>query len=179
MAANYTAPARWFHWIVAGLLLLQIPLAWFMTWQPVGPDKLGNYALHKSVGLLIFGVMALRLAWRITHPVPPLPPTLPRWQRFGAGFTQWVLMVLLFAMPLSGWLMSSAANFPVSFFGLYTLPNLVEPDKARVPGFIRMHELQSYILLGLITLHAAAAFYHHRVKRDDILQRMLPRRTGR
>ena len=74
----YGSVARSFHWLIAILLVLQIPLAFYMLDQPLGPDKLGNYATHKSIGLLIFSVTALRLAWRLTHPAPPLPAATGR-----------------------------------------------------------------------------------------------------
>ena len=96
----YGSVARSFHWLIAILLVLQIPLAFYMVDQPLGPDKLGNYATHKSIGLLIFSVTALRLAWRLTHAAPPLPPGTPGWQRFGARLTQVLLYALMFLMPL-------------------------------------------------------------------------------
>jgi cytochrome b561 len=172
---GYGAAARAFHWTVATLLLLQIPLAWYMTGQTLGPDKLGNYALHKSVGILIFAVTAARLAWRLTHPAPPLPPGTPGWQRFAARLTQALLYFLMFAMPLTGWLNSSAANFPVSVFGWFTLPNLVAPDPERQLGFEASHRVQSYLLFAVLTAHLAGALYHRFVKRDDVVDSMLPK----
>jgi cytochrome b561 len=171
---RYDTVARIFHWAVAGLLLFQIPLAWIMTDQPLGPDKLGNYALHKSIGITLFGLTALRLAWRLTHPAPPLPAGTPGWQCWLARINQGLLYFLLFAMPLTGWIMSSAANMPVSFFGLFTLPDLVVPDEARAKSFAGIHEAQGTLLMALILLHALAALHHHLVRRDGILASMLP-----
>lgn len=173
-APAYGPVARGFHWLVATLLLVQVPLAWYMIEQPLGPAKLGNYALHKSVGVLIFGVTAARLAWRLLHPAPPLPSATPRWQRGAARLTQVVLYFLMFAMPLTGWLNSSAANFPVSVFGLFTLPDLVAPDPARQLGFEASHRVQSYLLFTLLSAHVAGALYHRFVKRDGVLDSMLP-----
>ncbi len=169
----YGAFARAFHWAVAGLLLLQIPLAFYMTDQPLGPEKLGNYATHKSIGLLIFAVTALRLAWRLTHPAPPLPG-LPAWQRRGARATQFLLYALMFLMPLTGLLRSQAANFPVSFFGWFTLPTLVGVSKEFSDGMQEAHELQGTILLILIAAHGLAAMYHHFLRKDGVLRAMLP-----
>jgi cytochrome b561 len=174
-AANtYGAVARTFHWAVAGLLLLQIPLAFYMDDQPLGPDKLGNYATHKSIGLLIFSVTALRLAWRLTHPAPGLPGGTPRWQRAVARLTQLLLYALMFLMPVTGILRSQAANFPVSFFGLFTVPAVVPVNAEFSKGMAAAHEMQGNILLALITAHALAALYHHLVRRDDVLRTMLP-----
>jgi len=174
-AANtYGAVARSFHWAIAALLLLQIPLAFFMQGQPLGPDKLANYATHKSVGLLVFTVTALRLAWRLTHPAPALPAGTPGWQRFVARLTQLLLYALMFLMPVTGLLRSQAANFPVSFFGLFTLPTVVPVNEAFSTGMSAAHEMQGNILLVLISAHAMAALYHHVVRRDGVLRSMLP-----
>lgn len=171
----YGRIARSFHWLVAFLLLLQVPLAFYMVDQPLGPDKLGNYATHKSIGLLIFSVTALRLAWRLTQPAPPLPAATPRWQRFGARFTQAMLYALMFLMPLTGLLRSQAANFPVSVFGLFTVPTLVGVNDGFSKGMAAAHEAQATILLILISAHALAALHHHFIRRDGVLRSMLPR----
>ncbi len=173
---RYGAVSRIFHWLVAGLLVFQVPLAYVMIEQPLSPAKLGNYALHKSVGLTIFTLMVLRLAWKLLTPGPPLPPALPRWQRVTARLTQGLLYVVLLLMPLTGWLNSSAANIPVSFFSLFTLPNLVAPDEALQQAFEAAHRSQSYLLFTLASLHVAAALWHHFVRRDEVLRTMLPLR---
>jgi cytochrome b561 len=170
----YGSVARSFHWLIAALLMLQIPLAFYMVDQPLGPDKLGNYATHKSIGLLIFAVTALRLAWRLTHPVPPLPAGTPGWQRFGARLTQVLLYALMFLMPLTGLLRSQAANFPVSFFGLFTVPAVVNVNEQFTKGMSAAHEMQGTILLGLISAHALASLHHHFIRRDGVLRAMLP-----
>lgn len=172
-AAGWGPMARSFHWLVALLLLAQIPLAWYMVDQPLGPAKLGNYALHKSLGMLVFAITAVRLAWRLVHPAPPLPPGTPGWQRGAARLTQGLLYFLMFAMPLTGWLNSSAANFPVSVFGLFTLPNLIDADPVRQQGFEDSHRVQSYLLFAVLTAHLAGALYHQYVKRDGVLAGML------
>jgi cytochrome b561 len=171
----YGRVARAFHWLIAALLLVQIPLAFYMTDQPLGPDKLGNYATHKSIGLLIFSATALRLAWRLTHPAPPLPAGTPGWQRFGARLTQVFLYALMLLMPLTGLLRSQAATFPVSFFGLFTLPTVTGVNQQFSDGMSEAHEMQGTILLVLISVHALASLHHHFVRRDGVLRSMLPR----
>lgn len=173
---GWGAVARAFHWGVAALLLVQVPLAWYMTDLPLGPAKLGNYALHKSLGITLFALMALRLAWRLTHPAPPLPPGTPGWQRGLARLTQGILYFVMLAMPITGWLNSSAANFPVSVFGLFTLPDLIPPDPARQLGFEQSHRVQSYLLLAAFGAHVAGALYHQFLRRDGTVRAML---TGR
>ena len=171
---TYGPLARTFHWSIAGLLLLQIPLAFYMVDQPLGPDKLGNYALHKSIGLLLFTVTALRLAWRLTHATPPLPPGMARWQRIVARSTQILLYALMFLMPLTGLLRSQAANFPVSFFRLFTIPTFVGVDETLSKSLSAAHETQGTILLVLVGAHALAALHHHFFRKDDVLRSMLP-----
>lgn len=171
---TYGLLARTFHWAIAGLLLLQIPLAFYMVDQPLGPDKLSNYATHKSLGLLLFTVTALRLAWRLTHPGPPLSSAIARWQRVVARITQFLLYALMFLMPLTGLLRSQAANFPVSFFRLFTMPTITGVNEEFSKGMSAAHELQGTILLVLISAHALAALYHHFLRKDDVLRSMLP-----
>ena len=169
----YGATARTFHWLAVGLLLLQIPLGFYMHDQPLGPDKLANYATHKSLGLLVFTLTALRLAWRLIHPAPPLPVATAGWQRFGARATQVLLYALLFVMPVTGLLRSQAANFPVSFFGFFTVPTLVAVNDGFSKNLSAAHELQGTILLVLISAHALAALHHHFFRKDDVLRSML------
>ena len=175
---TYGSLARAFHWTIAGLLLVQIPLAFFMVDQPLGPDKLGNYATHKSIGLLIFAVTVMRLAWRVTHAAPALPVGIPGWQRFVARVTQFFLYALLCLMPLTGLLRSQAANFQVNVFGLFSVPRIVGANQELSRSLAEAHELQGEILLVLIGAHALAALYHHFVRKDDVLRSMLPF-TGR
>ena len=176
-APAWNAVTRAFHWGIAALLLVQVPLAWYMTDLPLGPDKLGKYALHKSLGVLLFCLMALRLAWRLTHPAPPLPAGTPGWQRAAARLTQGLLYFAVLAMPVTGWLNSSAANFPVSVFGLFTLPDLIAPDPARQAGFEDSHRVQSYVLLAAFGAHLAGALYHQFIRRDGTVRAMLAGRA--
>jgi cytochrome b561 len=171
---TYGLLARIIHWTIAGLLLLQIPLAFYMVDLPLGPDKLSKYATHKSLGLLLFTVTALRLAWRLTHPAPALSAAIARWQRAIARITQFLLYALMFLMPLTGLLRSQAANFPVRFFGLFTMPTIVGVNEEFSKGMSAAHELQGAILLVLISAHALAALHHHFFRHDDVLRSMLP-----
>ena len=171
---RYSNPARLFHWTVAGLILFQIPLAYYMIDLPLSPDKLESYALHKSIGLTIFGLSAFRLAWRRLHPPPALPASLGNSQQRLARLTHWLLYFVVFAMPLTGWLSSSAANFPVSLFGWVTLPDLVAPDRELHEALELSHRILAYTLATAFTLHAGAALYHQFVLRDGVLGAMLP-----
>ena len=165
---------RYLHWLVAALLLVQIPLAWLMIEQRLGPDKLGNYALHKSLGILLLCVGLLRIAAALSSSRPALPGSMPLAQRVLARSTEGILFLLLVVMPMTGWLMSSAANFPVNVFGWFTLPDLVSADKNLFAALQQAHRFQSYVLMTLAGLHTAAAVRHYFVLRDNVLYAMLP-----
>ena len=175
---KYSSPARFLHWTIAGLILFQVPLAYYMIDLPLGPDKLESYALHKSVGLSIFALSAVRLAWRWISPPPPLPDTLTPVQQRVAWLTHALLYLVTFAMPLTGWLSSSAANFPVSLWGWFTLPDLVAPNRELHEALELGHRILAYILATAFTLHVAAALYHQFVLRDGGLAAMLPGLPG-
>ena len=161
------------------LVLFQVPLAYYMIDLPLSPDKLESYALHKSIGITIFGLSALRLAWRCIRPAPALPVSLAPYQRRLAWLTHATLYLVVFAMPLTGWLSSSAANFPVSVFGAFTLPNLVGPDRELHEALELAHRALAYLLATAFTLHVGAALYHQFVLRDGVLGAMLPGLSGK
>ena len=125
--ARYGSIAQTLHWAIVGLLIAQFTLAYVAKNLPLGPDKVGTLARHKSVGITILAIAILRLAWRFFDRPPPLPP-MPGWQAIAARVSHASLYGLLFAMPLIGWMMSSASNYPVSWFGVVQLPDLVSPD---------------------------------------------------
>ena len=108
---------QFFHWVVVLVLLVQIPLAWYMIDLPMSPDKFAAYAWHKSIGVTLFSVMVLRVAWSIVSRRPGLPETMPRWQAFASFAVEFMLYLLVILMPITGWIMSSAANTPVSVWG--------------------------------------------------------------
>ncbi len=171
---KYSLSARWLHWSIAGLLLVQIPLAWYMVDLPLGPDKLEKYTWHKSLGMLLFALGVIRLVRGLVGSRPPLPVDTPRYQKILARTVQVLLYLVIVIMPISGWLMSSAADVPVKLFGLLTLPPLIAPDKALVEVFEEIHEAQAFALLTLVSLHFLGALKHHFINRDNVLHTMLP-----
>ncbi len=173
---RYGSVAQSLHWLVAALLVVQFTLARIAEHLPLGPDKVGTLARHKSVGITILGLAALRLAWRWFNPPPPLPP-MPGWQARAARISHASFYAILFAMPLTGWMMSSASNYPVSWFGFVQLPDLVAPDPALKKLLHEVHETLSKILIALAGLHVLAAVKHQFVDRNGLLFRMLPWRT--
>jgi cytochrome b561 len=163
-----------FHWSIALVLLGQIPLAWYMIDLPLSPDKLGTYALHKSIGMTLFALAVGRAVWAVLAKRPALPDTMPRWQVIASKAVEGLLYIIVIVMPITGWLMSSAANFPVSVFGMFTLPDLVAPDETLFENLRRAHMMQSRLLIALAGIHILAALKHHFIDKDNVLMSMLP-----
>jgi cytochrome b561 len=171
--SRYGAVAQLFHWIIVVLIITQFVLA--RRADGLAPvAKIGVLATHKSVGITILLLAALRLTWRLFNPVPPLPAGEPRWQQRAAHASHFLLYALLFITPVLGWLMSSARNFSVSWWGLVTLPDFIEPNHQRYEVLHEVHEIMAYTLATIAVIHIAAALKHHFVDRDDVLRRMLP-----
>jgi cytochrome b561 len=172
---RYGWVAQSLHWVIAALLIVQVTLGKIAHDLPVGLDRLVMIARHKSVGITILALAAVRLAWRWFDRPPPLP-TMPRWQAVAASINHWALYALLFALPLTGWLMSSAANRPASWFGLVQLPDFIAPDEGLKEAFEETHEFLVNVLFALAALHVAAALKHQFMDRNGLLFRMLPGR---
>lgn len=173
---RYGSVAQALHWTVVLLLIGQVAMGKIAHEMPDGFDKLVLLARHKSVGITILALAALRLAWRLVDR-PPAPPPMPRWQFVASRATHWGLYALLFAMPLTGWMMSSASNYPVSWFGLVQLPDFVAPDRDLKQLMEEIHETLAKALIALALLHVAAALKHQFVSRDGLIWRMLPWRA--
>ena len=163
------------HWLVVALILAMAWIGLTMGDLPNGPDKIATYALHKSIGITILVLVLLRLGWRLYAGAPAPVPGTPSWQDKIASLTHWALYALLLAMPISGWVVNSSSGFPLQWFGLVNLPAIVGRDQELHELAENMHETLFWILITLVVLHAAAAFYHHLFQRDATLARMLPR----
>jgi cytochrome b561 len=160
------------HWLIVLLIIAQ-PLIANYADSLSGLAKIGPLSLHKSLGITILALAVVRLVWRLANPVPSLTQ-LKTWERVLAGFSHVALYGLLFAIPLSGWMMSSARNFPVSWFNLVQLPDLVRPARET---YDLMHDLHGSLFAALFVvalLHVAGALKHHFFDKTDILKRMLP-----
>jgi cytochrome b561 len=172
--ASYTGTAISLHWLVAFLILAAFPLGLTMSDLALSPLKLKLISYHKWLGVTVFLLAAARLAWRATHTPPPLPAAMPAWQRYAAHGLHHLLYVLMFAIPLSGWLMSSAKGFQTVYLGVLPLPDLIGKDKALGELLTEVHETLNFALLALVVAHVGAALKHHFIDRDDILARMMP-----
>ena len=175
-SARWGAVSQAFHWVIVWALLAQFVLASVAEELPIGLDKLATLARHKSIGITLLLLAVLRLAWRWSQRShsPALPADLKRYERLLAQLIHPGLYGLLFALPLSGWLMSSAKHYTVSWFGWVTLPDLVAPNETLFEVLKGTHELLANALLVLAALHVAAALLHHFMRKDTVLTRMLP-----
>lgn len=168
------APAKLFHWTVALLILVQIGLGFAAALWRLSPLKLELFVWHKSTGVLILVLMLARLAWRLANRSPALPPQTPAWERFAAHASHAALYVLAIALPLSGWVINSAAGVPFSVFWLVPLPPIVAPDEPVEEIAKLVHFSLLVALCLLLAVHIGAALRHHLIKRNDVLLRMLP-----
>ncbi|HXJ54656.1 MAG TPA: cytochrome b [Burkholderiales bacterium] len=173
-AESWGTPAKFFHWTVAVLILVQIALGFTAAAWRLSPMKLELFVWHKSTGVLILVLMLARLAWRLGNPSPALPANTPPWERTAAHASHALLYGLALALPLSGWVINSAAGVPFSVFWLVPLPSIVAPDE-RLEELAKLAHLSLLIALCLVlAVHIGAALRHHFIKRDSVLLRMLP-----
>ncbi|HEV8017673.1 MAG TPA: cytochrome b [Steroidobacteraceae bacterium] len=171
---RWGAVAQLLHWLIVLFIITQFTLATMFDDLPAGARKLTLLARHKSVGITILMLALVRLGWRWANPIPALPDTLKPYERRLAKFTHGLLYVLLFAVPLAGWTMSSARGFPVSWFGLFTLPDLVPKNKGLYEVLVDTHAYLAWTLGVVAIIHLLAALKHHFVLKDDVFRRMLP-----
>lgn len=168
---HYGVVAILLHWIIAIIIIGLLAFGLYMVALPIGLEKLKLYGWHKEYGILILFLVILRLWWRYINITPIL--TLPLLEKIAARSVHWAFYIFMFAMPITGWLITSAAGLPVSFFGLFVLPNIAPADPDLMKLFQEIHEWLGYALIALIILHATAALKHHFINKDDILRRML------
>ena len=174
-AAGYDALAKTFHWLVVLLLAAQYTIGWLMPHVGRNTKPEGLIALHLWVGALLVLILIARLAYRLFRHVPLVTQDMPRWQVVVARLTHWLLYITLAVLLALGWANASARGWSVTLFGIVPLPPL---SPAGAPAGMAAGDIHSdfgWILLALIGLHLLAAIYHYLVRRDQILQRMLPR----
>ena len=173
-ADSWGAPAKWFHWVMAALILAQIALGVMAANWRVSPAKLELFFWHKSTGMLILALVALRLLWRLANPVPELPAGMAAWERAAARLSNLLLYALMIALPVTGWIVNSASNVPFRIFWLIPLPAIVAPDEPTADLVALVHGGLAVLLALVLSAHIGAALRHHFVKRDTVLERMLP-----
>lgn len=174
MNHRYTTTAITLHWLVAIGLAGTFALGFYMADLSLSPTKLKLYSYHKWAGITLLLLVVARLAWRAGHKPPPLPAGMSSVQQWAAHAGHIALYVLMLAIPLTGWLMSSAQGFTVVWFGVVPLPDLVARNKELGIVLAQAHMVLNYCLLAVVCIHIAAAFKHHFIDRDGLLARMVP-----
>jgi cytochrome b561 len=171
-ANRFGIVAIFLHWVLALIIIGMLILGLYMTDQPVSLWKLKLYGWHKEWGMLVLMLVVFRIIWRISNRNPSLA-SLSVFERFAARAMHYAFYFFMITIPLSGWLITSAANLPVSFFGWFVIPDIIQPDEDKMKLFEVIHEWLSYGLIAAICLHVLAALKHHFINKDDILRRML------
>ncbi len=159
---------------MALLILGNMGLGYYAHGLPLSPDKLKLFLWHKSLGITVLALAVIRLVWAVFQRRPEWPSSMARWQQIGARISHVALYLLMFAVPTSGWLLNSAANVPLRYFGWFTLPNLIGGDEAKKALFSSIHEYLFWALLALVVLHLLAALKHQFIDKDGMLRKMLP-----
>ena len=177
-AARYTLTAIALHWVLALAILGAFGVGVYLEDLPFSPAKLKLINWHKWAGVTILALSVLRLVWRLTHRPPALPKAIesamPGWQRMAHHGTHHLMYLLFFAVPLLGWAHSSAKGFPIVWFGVLPLPDLVAPNPELAELIKPLHAIGAWALIGLVALHVGAALKHHFIDRDGLLTRMRP-----
>ena len=170
---HYGTTAKLFHWTIVALLLVQYPIGWLMPDIHRGMQPGAGMTFHVSTGLVIFSLIVLRFAWRLTHPVAP-ESSLPAWQRLSSEVVHWMLYVMVLLTTLSGWLFASFRGWSISFFYLVPFPMLASDNAAAGKLIDGLHQVAEWTLLGLIAIHISAALIHLFYYRNRVMNRMLP-----
>ena len=168
---RYTRTAVSLHWLIAALIIATIPLGWYVASLRISPLKLQLVSYHKWIGVTVFLLALARLGWRMANRPPAALPAAA-WQQRTADVVHWSLYGLMFVLPLSGWLFSSATGVPTVYFGVWQLPDLVARDRALASGLHLVHQVFGWLLMGLLLLHVAAVLKHHLVDQDGLMKRM-------
>jgi len=174
VATHYTRTAKGLHWLMTILFFGLLALGFYMHDLPLSPEKLQLYSWHKWAGVTAFLLVWFRLFWRIAHRPPALPATMSTLMQRAAHAGHFLLYGLMIAIPLSGWLMSSAKGFQTVWFGVLPIPDLLSKNKETGDLLQSVHMSLNLLFVAVIAGHIGAALKHHFIDKDDILTRMLP-----
>jgi len=179
---RFTTIAILFHWGIAALMLANILIAWQFPLVH-GPLRAAVFQIHKSIGITVLLLSVLRLAWRMLNPPPPFANTMRAWEKESSKIVERSFYFIMLALPLTGWALSSAADFhvPIALFGIVHWPDIpfigTLPFDTKLGVYslsVAAHHLLAKITYGLVALHVLAALRHQFIKRDLVLARMIP-----
>lgn len=171
---GFGAITKTLHWVMALLVIAILGVGLWMTGLPLGPDKFKIYALHKSFGFCVLMLVIARMVWHIYSKKPGFVEGMKTWERLAAHAAHIFLYLAMLAMPLSGWLMSSAKGYTVTIFFTFDLPHLIGENEALGKVFATTHWVLGYAMIAAVAVHIGAALKHHFINKDETLRRMLP-----
>lgn len=176
---SWGSVSRWFHWGLALAIIGMIGFGWWMNHIPARADKFFYRSIHADIGYVILLLSVLRLVWRAVNPTPALPVETSRWQKIAAHVSHGALYLVVVLVAMLGWAHSGARTPNYSnFFGLFNVPQFTSPDKAAAGAYEDRHILFAYVLLALIAVHVIAALWHHFIRRDRVVARMVTDEAG-
>jgi cytochrome b561 len=177
--ASWGSISRWFHWILAAIIIGMLAFGWWMNHIAARPDRLFYRSIHADIGYVVLVLMVLRLIWRGVNPTPALPAETPPWRRIAARINHGALYLVTIVVVMLGWA-HSGAHTPdyASWFGLFRVPQFTSPDKAMAGRYEDLHIYAAYVLLALIAIHLIAALWHHFIARDRVMGRMVDGEPG-
>lgn len=170
---RYGLTARIIHWLTAILVLAMVPAGLTMIRIDSGPLQNQLFDFHRSVGVVLMVLTVIRLGYRLTHKPAPLPDEMPLWQQYAAKTTHAFLYAFLLVNPFIGWVATSAFGAPISVFGLFTMPAIVEKNRELSEQLFTVHETLGLLFTAAVLMHIAAALYHGIIRRDGVLSRMI------
>lgn len=176
--SSYGVTAKTFHWVMAVLILAMLLMGFFMDGLENSPFKFSIFSWHKSIGTLVLILAMLRLSWKFINIAPAHLPSHQKWEITLAKIVHVLLYVVMIAMPLSGWIMSSAGDFRYSFFGLFDMPQIVPKNDTIFKIAIQAHAIIAYAIIVFVGLHIAGALKHHFLDRDETIKRMTTMKFG-
>ncbi len=174
-APAYTLTARVLHWITAALVLTMIPIGIVMVNVEFEEEEVGDFLfhIHRSFGVVVLAIVAIRLTWRLTHPPLPLPADISPLQRRAARTVHWLLYALLLIQGMVGWIATSAYRAPILVFWLFELPPIWPVDKDFSDKAFLVHQTIGISIAIVLCFHIGAALHHHFIRRDRVLMRMV------
>jgi cytochrome b561 len=175
---HYPATSKLLHWLVAACVLITAPVAIAMTRIAEGPTQDALYNLHKSLGVLILVLMVLRLINRLVAGALAAEEKIEPWQKAASSIVHTSLYVLLLAMPVVGYIANSAYGTSTPFFGLFSIPAIIGKNEELATQLFTIHRWVGWLVILLVLTHVSAALYHHFIRGDVVLKRMLPRAMG-
>ena len=175
---HYPPSSKLLHWLIAACVLTTAPVAIAMGRVSKGPTQDLLYNFHKSLGVLILALMILRLINRIVLGAPIPEPSIEQWQKTVSSAVHGALYALLLAMPIVGYVANSAYGAPTPFFGLFNLPAIIDKNEPLSEQLFALHRWTGFVVIFLVLVHVSAALFHYVIRRDSVLQRMLPRAMG-